>query len=539
MVVEFALDGNAKNLHNPLGFSQFGHCMNRPQKKDNSPTTLIPAMVCRSWCVLFVLWLFVPPAFADGFRLTNPAEKDFGEFRSETKTTGNFAQKTPTLNDRTLPNHKKAEKIRQVSTFGEDPFASATSTPPAQVPAFDWGTVESVVPHNPLLAQNNMVFYDPNAAGGYVEPYAVMQNMYQPGMEMGYLPQFTQYPQQFHPQQFQQGFMANGINPHMNPYANMYPQYGHTVDPYSMGYQMAYQENHQTMPDYSQVYQAMMLQEMMRRQAEEVPEKTNQEKNTDEAKKQAGTTWSLDNLVPVRVSSPLGETMLACAKTISPFTTPTGPDKGVGMPLANKSWLDHPYYLGGFVGYMSGSELVAKMVEQKNGGTGGFIFGYNFNDYWGLESRLHFTSIDIQDTDYARELLKSTYPDLIILPTTRTNELTVLDAAVHYYPLGNARWRPYFKYGLGLGQQKFADTFGFQNTADIVTMPLGMGVRYWWNERLAFQADLTDNVIFASGNAKTQHNVAFTLGLTYAFGTGKTKHPVHYWPATPSMGAKW
>jgi hypothetical protein len=211
----------------------------------------------------------------------------------------------------------------------------------------------------------------------------------------------------------------------------------------------------------------------------------------------------------------------------------------VGMPLVSKSWLDHPYYMGGFVGTISGSELVSKMIKQKSGGTGGLIFGYNFNDYWGFESRLHFSSIDIHDTAYARELVSEIYPDLTILPTSRTNKLTVLDVSAHYYPLGNAKWRPYFKYGLGFGQQEFINTFGYKHSKGIGTMPLGMGMRYWWNERLAIQADLTNNIIFASGNAKTQHDFALTLGITYAFGTGITKNPVHYWPATPSMGSKW
>jgi hypothetical protein len=179
------------------------------------------------------------------------------------------------------------------------------------------------------------------------------------------------------------------------------------------------------------------------------------------------------------------------------------------------------------------------MIKQKEGGTGGLLFGYNFNDYWGFESRLHFASIDIQDTAYAREIIQNLNPDLKILSTTRTNELTILDVSANFYPLGNAKWRPYFKYGLGFGQQKFVDSFGYTHSKGIGAMPLGMGMRYWWNERLAIQADLTDNVIFASGIAKTQHDVALTVGLTYAFGSGKTVHPVHYWPATPSMGSKW
>jgi outer membrane beta-barrel protein len=204
-----------------------------------------------------------------------------------------------------------------------------------------------------------------------------------------------------------------------------------------------------------------------------------------------------------------------------------------------KSWLDHPYYFGGFAGSMSGTELVSNLIKQQNGGSGGLIFGYNFNDYWGLESRLHFTALGIRDTDYARQLIGELYPDVVLLPTTRTNQLTIFDVGVQYYPLGNAKWRPYFKSGLGIGRQTFTDSFGNRQSSDLLTMPLGLGMRYWWNERLAIQMDLTDNVIFASGSAKTQNNFAFTVGLTFAFGTGKRQHPVHYWPATPSMGSKW
>jgi hypothetical protein len=362
-----------------------------------------------------------------------------------------------------------------------------------------------------------------------------MQNMYGAGAEVNYYPQFIQqYPQQ----QFQQGFMMNGMNPYENPYANAYPQYinpqyANAADPYGM---MAQQGSPQEMPDYMSFYQAIATQEMMRQQA---AAQTSKEKDAEEAKKQADANWSLNNLIPVKISSPLGDTMLACAKTVSPFCTPAGPDKGVGMPLVGKSWLDHPYYVGGFVGQMSGSQLVSKMINQKTGGHGGLTFGYNYNEYWGVESRLHFSSISIHDTKYAKRLISDLYPDVTILPTTRTNELTLFDVAVHYYPLGNAKWRPYFKYGLGFGGQKFVDSFGRQRTMGVGTMPIGIGIRYWWNERLALQGDISDNIIFATGIAKTQHDFGFTIGITYAFGSGRTQHPVHYWPATPSMGSKW
>jgi len=408
----------------------------------------------------------------------------------------------------------------------------------AQHYPFDWGT-------QPLVAQNHAMPYDPNAFG-YVDQYShvtpdihdwyLAQQFIQQQLAQQQLVQQQQFA--IHSQQYHQGFMMQPVNP-FNPYGNMHAQYGY-VDPYNgmWGHQM----DHQPMPDHTAMYQVFLHHHEMTRRQEEG--RANGERTTNEPP-QDTPQWSLDNLVPVRVTSPLGETMLAGAKVMSPFSTPPGPHKGVGMPLVNKSWLDHPYYFGGFVGYASGSkELVSKMIEQKNGGTGGLIFGYNFNDYWGLESRLHFTSIDIHDTDHAREIFEinfqEQFPGMTVPPlSTRTNTLSVIDASVHYYPLGNAKWRPYFKYGLGVGRQRFTNTFGFENKANVVTMPLGVGVRYWWNERIAIQADLLNNMVFASSIAKTQHNVSFAMGLTYAFGSGRARPPIHYWPATPSMGSKW
>ena len=502
-------------------------------------------MVRRSWCILFALWLLLPVSFAEDFGLVNPVEKDFNESKSATQNKETFAKKKPAFNDRPMPTSpktvSKTEDIRQVSASDGDPFPVVTQPTAMPYIAYDWGIATPPAPSNVLPS-------DPNVYGGYGALPAAMQNMegqimagqdmYGAGTGLNCFPYLMQYPQQFQHQQYQQGAMINGVNPYVyanpygNPYANQYPQYVNAVDSYGM----MYPTDNREMPDYSSVYQAIMAQEMMRRQA---AAQASQEEDAEEKKNQADNNWSLNNLVPVRVSSPLGETMFACAKTVSPFCTPTGPDKGVGMPLVGKSWLDHPYYFGGFVGQMNGSKLVSKMIDQKYGGHGGLTFGYNYSEYWGMESRFHFSAISISDTKYAKRLISDIYPDVTILSSSRTNELTIFDVAVHYYPLGNAKWRPYCKYGLGFGRQKFADSFGGQRSMGIGTMPMGVGVRYWWNERLALQADIADNIIFATGIAKTQHDFGFTIGITYAFGTGRTKHPVHYWPATPSMGTKW
>ena len=547
----------------------------------------MPVAIHRFWCVLFVCWLVIPVAFADDFGLANPAANEFGEYKSDVRNTGNIARKSPAFQDRTFPAQnqtthsksvQKSEPIRQVSATNEsnDPFQMVTQPSVPQPASLDWEAgVPSVpaTPNTPLLLQNNVIPYNPNGAAGFGNPYPGMQGipMNFGGAGIGYAPQFAQsqfapsqftqpqfapfappmegggvYPQQYM-QQYMQQLAMSGMSPSINPYAlaanglTEFSQFTPSfADPSGM-YQMNYQPDYQESPDYQTLYQALLHQ--ARLQGEGVPENgasNGKKQNADEAKKQADANWTFNNLIPVRVSSPLCDTLFACAKTVNPFCTPAGPDKGVGMPLVGTSWLDHPWYAGGFVGGISGSDLVSNMIKQKRGGTGGLICGYNFNDYWGLESRLNFSAIDIYDTAYAKGVFDEiSQGDVVLLPTTRTNNLTVLDASVHYYPLGNAKWRPFFKYGLGFGRQQFVNIFGNKLSADIVAMPMGVGVRYWWNERIALQADLVDNVIFASRIAKTQNNVAFTVGLTYAFGNGGRIAPVHYWPATPSMGSKW
>jgi hypothetical protein len=296
------------------------------------------------------------------------------------------------------------------------------------------------------------------------------------------------------------------------------------------------------------LYQALLLQEMMLRQREQEREEKNDTENDktkeSDTEKTPESQWTMKQLMPIHVSSPLGETIFSGVKMLSPFSTPSGPHRGVGQPLLNRSWLDHPYYFGGFCGWISGSQLVSGLIDQKNGGTGGLIFGYNLNEYWGMESRLHFASIDMMETAAGRQAFQNWYAashpsEPVPVLTTRNNRLSNFDIAVHYYPLGNAKWRPFFKYGLGFSRESFIDTFGIKRNENTVTMPFGIGLRYWWNENLAIQADLLDNVIFSSGITKTQNNIAFCVGLTYSFGNSKRKRPTAYWPYTPSLGSKW
>ncbi len=400
------------------------------------------------------------------------------------------------------------------------------------------GMVYPVAPHPAALPYANQYGGGMGGADPMLLAYNYQQNHLQNVQQN---PLFSSGMQNL-PVQADGNFGAYSTNPYYQPYAQNWQQnwleqnWMQTVMP---GVDWS---------DPNAVYQAMMQQEAIRREVEaelaakEAAELPDQEQKADSENETSDENWNVGDLMPLKVSSPLGKTLFSGMKSISPFNVPTGPHRGFGRPLNGVSWLDRPYYFGGFVGNMSGSELVSGMIEQESGGSGGLNFGYNFNEYWGLESRLHFASIDIQDTAagrrYFEEWFTALYPDQTVPPlTTRANQLTILDAAVHYYPLGDAQFRPYLKYGLGVAQTSFIDTFGQKRRNNTLAMPLGLGLRFWWNRRLAVQADIVDNVIFSNGVAKTQNNWAFTVGLTYMFGGGSgnsTRQPYVAWPRVAS-----
>ncbi len=510
-------------------------------------------------------------------QLANPAEREFAEsleaaLEQSNRLSRGAVSRGAAFVDDTLPSQKSVPKIepksrgnraiQQVSGDAEtsqtvqndvwDSVRTGNGGVSKGMTLADWGVTPSELAHHspPPTPPWNA---EPSAPTGWA------------ASDLGQSYSAQQYlAQQYLSQQYgtQQPFVPQTIDPPFGQYGGMYADSmygGNMVDPYGMmaSNPWSYQTPYQT-PGQQQLalYQAMLQQEMIRREvAQEVAQEEADATQQEELRKKAedeglsplknSTQWNMRQLMPVHVSSPLGTTLLSCAKTLSPFSSPKGPHRGVGQPLEVRSWLDRPCYFGGFTGWVSGSELVSGLVDQKHGAMGGLILGYNLSEYWGVEGRVHFASIDIQETARGRQEFSNWYqamfPDDPVVPslTTRSNQLSVFDVSVHYYPLGNAKWRPFFKYGLGLARESFVDTYGQKRRSDTMTMPFGVGLRYWWDENLAIQLDLVDNVVFSSGITKTQNNIAFCVGLTYSFGSSKKKRPTAYWPYTPSHGSKY
>ncbi|MDR3232526.1 MAG: porin family protein [Planctomycetaceae bacterium] len=508
-----ALDAIGTNLHTSHRYRS----MNKTQRTIGRVYRRQIPFTCR--CLLYIPFLafYLSPVLllSDDFGLVNPLEEEFAASKQQVKPAAKdrITQRGRIFTDQRIPQPSNA--VKQVSAEQVAP----------QAPAADsiWDNPQMFANGGQGSISNGQWAADNTHSSHYVNSSPNVYSAYNASYTNPYTSvyQIPNYP----PNAFNANLYVNS-NPYSNPNNYAHP------DPYALTY---YQQPHEQ--NLNNVYQALLIQELARRQIEETQmtakqteDKQNEEsadKKAEAAKQAADDSWTSSKLLPVKVTSPLGETLLSGLQTMSLFNSPTGPDRGCGQPLVNKSWLDHPYSFGGFVGPLNGSKLTEN-IKQKHGNTGGLIFGYNMNDYWGLESRLYFSSLEFNNAAGA----------------DWSNQLTVIDAAVNYYPLGNAKWRPYFKYGFGAGRETLTlanggGVPGGKLSDTVITMPIGIGARYWWNDRMAVQSDIMCNTVFASGIARSQSHWSFAIGLTYSFGENNKKRPVQYWPAVPSMGSKW
>lgn len=346
------------------------------------------------------------------------------------------------------------------------------------------------------------------------------------------------YSAQNYQQQYQQNYAPQNYAAYQNPYAQTYaPQYQATpyaqssygaIDPnYALMLQQQSQIQQQQLQwqqqQQLQLQQKVLMNALIEREANRLA--TDDAPNAEET---ATNSWNMGSLAPVKVSSPLIDSMWVGAGYMNPFSSVDGPNRGVGCPLELQSWLDRPYYAGGFVGWSGGGALVKDLIKQDSGGTFGLILGKNYSYYWGFEGRLHFASLGERLTDAGKLL-----PNAAAIEG-QANQITMCDVSAHYYPLGNSQWRPFFKWGFGFAGESFVDATGNRKTHSSGLMPLGLGLRYWWNDRFGLTTELVDNIIFQTNGIATQHNVALSFGLSYSFGANKMRRPTAYWPYTPS-----
>jgi hypothetical protein len=144
--------------------------------------------------------------------------------------------------------------------------------------------------------------------------------------------------------------------------------------------------------------------------------------------------------------------------------------------------------------------------------------GWDFDYYMGAEMRV----------GQARPAIDYPVPSVRVRDNSRA---VVWDWSFLYYPWGDAQWRPYALFGLGLAQFDYHDQNDRHFNQLLFGLPWGVGLKYRWDDRLAIRVELLDNVAFgAPGGLVTMNNVSLTGGAEFRFG-GPRKS---YWPWNPS-----
>jgi hypothetical protein len=193
---------------------------------------------------------------------------------------------------------------------------------------------------------------------------------------------------------------------------------------------------------------------------------------------------------------------------------------GIGQPLIGTSWRNRPWYFGAFLGGVMMDDLTSDGIYQNDTTLVGARLGFDFDHYWGLEGRWAFARPDLADA--AGEPIN---------PASRDN---FGDVSLVVYPLGDARWRPYFSAGLGFVTYRFNEQPGQRVSEAVVTMPLGFGVKYFYGPWFTLRFDFTDHWSLGNDRVSDMHNVSLTAGAEFRFGGRKPSYfPWHnntaYW----------
>jgi len=189
------------------------------------------------------------------------------------------------------------------------------------------------------------------------------------------------------------------------------------------------------------------------------------------------------------------------------------------------------------MGAMQGGPLVDDWLYQTAGFCGGYRFGWDFDHYWGCETRFTFGWMELADSGRAIAAQHAADDALGLAPNDpfrerfnrrRDSDLFLWDVSFLYYPWGDATWRPYLSAGLGASRIDSLDRLSVRRAETVFALPVAVGLKYRYNDRIALRAEVADNIAFGN-RFNTLHDLSFTGGVEIRFG-GTRKA---YWPWHP------
>jgi hypothetical protein len=193
---------------------------------------------------------------------------------------------------------------------------------------------------------------------------------------------------------------------------------------------------------------------------------------------------------------------------------------GIGQPLSGTSWRNRPWFFGTFVGGVMMDDIVSSRIYQNDTTLVGARLGYDFDHFWGLEARWAFARPDLTDSSGA--------------PLSESSRDNFGDVSMVYYPLGDARWRPYLLAGLGFTTLRFNDEQGRRVSEAVLDVPLGVGVKYFYSPWFTLRFDFVDNIGIGNARVSGMSNVSLMAGAEFRFGGRRPSYfPWHnntsYW----------
>lgn len=192
---------------------------------------------------------------------------------------------------------------------------------------------------------------------------------------------------------------------------------------------------------------------------------------------------------------------------------------GPGEPLRGTSWMNRPVSLSLDGGALFMASRPADNVRANNDLFGAIGAGWDFDHYWGAQLRVGWATPDLVNT---------LHTDM----ATHDN-LFITDLSLLYYPWGDSKLRPYYRFGVGLTSLKYVNDNALTINSSMYTLPLGVGLKYLIHPKLAWRLELMDNIAFGQNETDTLNNFTLTTGFEWKLGGP----PSNYWAWEPRGGA--
>jgi hypothetical protein len=188
------------------------------------------------------------------------------------------------------------------------------------------------------------------------------------------------------------------------------------------------------------------------------------------------------------------------------------------QPMLRESWMFRPFNISIFEGALFATPPITPQFNTAVSYFTGFRVGWDFNTHFGGETRFGFSKVFLLDAGRNTQV--------------GYQRIFYFDSNLLIYPWGDTRVRPFLSIGGGLADIMIVGNAGGVLHPGAFNLPFGGGIKYRLGSRVAFRADIRDNLTFSgSGGLRTLNNIEVVGGIEFHFGGGERRS---YWPWNPS-----